>query len=256
MSVEDDSRATQVLQGEGGGVIDNAIGGNDILTANLTVGDDSSRIRQILRGEGGSMDENTVGGDDILTANLTVGDNNNISQELYGDAFVMRGNAEGGDDTLTANTILGNNSSVVPTLYGDGRFLLDNTIGGNDTLISGLGDQTMYGDAETIDPTATTGEDTFVFDVSILFGNDIIGDFEDDKDQLNFVNVMDTSANGPDFADLDAIATATDLGDDVVIEVGTNSATINGAGLLGDGVIADLAELNTLIDIQVNGVDV
>ena len=80
-----------------------------------------------------------------------------------------------------------------------------NAVGGDDTLVSGNGNEIMAGDALFIfGLNVTTGEDTFVFDVrdDFSFGNDTIVDFEDDKDELAFIDSTDLLF---DFSDLEAL---------------------------------------------------
>lgn len=263
---------SQVLLGDAGSIAGSAVvtGGSDTLHATITMGVINSlytAIGQTLYGDVTSIADNAMvtGGNDTLTGDITTStivQSKSITQELYGDASTVSGNAtlHGGNDILMGNLSTGSVGSGVisQALYGDVKSVLGTATmtGGNDTLISGLGNQIMYGDFVSAASTAhvTTGSDTFQFDVSMNFGNDVVKGFEVAKDTLKFNHVLDVNHDSViNFDDLNATATATDLGNDVKIDVGANSVLITGAGLFGDGAIADLAELNSIIQIQAWG---
>ena len=145
---------------------------------------------------GGAGDDRMRGGndDDILRAgdgnNRLSGDRGN--DELYagdgidnlsggaGDDIMVAG---GGDDRLRGG---GNNDS----LFGGA---------GDDRLDGGSGDDIIEGGAGDDDMKGGRGEDRFVFNDD-SFGNDLIRDFKDGIDVLDFSNA------GLGFEDFDAIA--------------------------------------------------
>jgi len=68
-----------------------------------------------------------------------------------------------------------------------------------------------------------SGADQFIF--SDGFGDDIIRDFEAGQDRLDFSNLSD-------FTDAaDVLASATQLGNSVIIQAGDNSVTLQGVEL-------------------------
>ena len=93
--------------------------------------------------------------------------------------------------------------------------------GGNDRLISGINatDQ-MWGDAQSLAYSATGGHDTFVFVGA--FGNDLVKDFHQDEDTLEF-----QVAGVADFSDLDITVS----GSDTVIS--TTASTTDTVTLVG-----------------------
>jgi Ca2+-binding RTX toxin-like protein len=106
------------------------------------------------------MGDNVHCGNDTLTANNS-GDSS-ISY-LYGDAIDMYGSAQGGNDVLNGG--LGENY-----LYGDAQSYAltspGSITGGTDTLNGGAGNDQLWGGPN---------DDTFVFNLGS--GNDVINDF-------------------------------------------------------------------------------
>ena len=67
-------------------------------------------------------------------------------------------------------------------LFGDAFEMHGNARAGNDVLVSGAADDSMWGDAEFIDPTVTRGDNAFVFAPGN--GHDTINDFRQGHDQM------------------------------------------------------------------------
>ena len=159
-----------------------ALGDAVLLKGRSSGGDDSVDVRgdgATAYGDAYEMNGRSRGGDDIVTgAAFPL-----VATQLFGDAQTLADFALGGNDTLFA-IVQGSGPGTM--MFGDGAELLDRTRGGNDTLVSAAnGNETMWGDAAVVAPTAHTGADTFVFLPSN--GKDTIMDFEpgNDKIELN-----------------------------------------------------------------------
>ncbi len=112
------------------------------------------------------------------------------------------------------------------------------TTGGNDIL---------YGDSDSGD-VITGGDDTFVFDTDTSFDDDTVRDAGagGTQDTLRFTGVAD--GDGDDFADLDAIATYTEVAGNVIVSIGTDSVTITG---IGTGAINSAAALDATAQVTI-----
>jgi Ca2+-binding RTX toxin-like protein len=174
------------LYGDAGQMSGRAAGGNDSLT-----GSSNAFAWNYLYGDAEVLSDRTKGGDDILFAGG--GASRNI---LYGDAFALSGFAKGGDDILYGAASVGS----VAALYGDGFILEDNATGGNDRLVSGIGNDTMWGDAAVRSGGASGGYDVFVF--APHNGTDIIADFEQGKDLIELIGYGHTPTPISRFDDL------------------------------------------------------
>lgn len=113
----------------------------------------------------------------------------------------MSGAATGGDDIIDGGA--GND-----TIFGDAEHMDVGTTAGNDTITGGTGDDDLYGDAATM--LGAGGADRFVFDVSTVFGSDVIHDPDAGGvgDTIEFIN------HGG--VDIDTRSVVTDDGVDVV----------------------------------------
>jgi len=159
-----------------------ALGDAVLLKGRSSGGDDSVDVRgdgATAYGDAYEMNGRSRGGDDIVTgAAFPL-----VATQLFGDAQTLADFALGGNDTLFA-IVQGSGPGTM--MFGDGAELLDRSRGGNDTLVSAAnGNETMWGDAAVVAPTAHTGADTFVF--LPRNGKDTIMDFElgNDKIELN-----------------------------------------------------------------------
>jgi len=157
---------------------DHAVGGNDVLTGFV-----SGRGQPVLYGDATTMNGHAVGGDDTLTAQAVSG------AVMYGDAHTLTGHARGGHDVLVGGANVSHGVSGADPyhpnnrMYGDGQELLGHAQAGNDTLVSGQGSpDLMWGDAATVGPHATTGDDLFVF--ALPNAHDQIMDFQPGKDRI------------------------------------------------------------------------
>jgi serralysin len=165
-----------------GFMLDHSHGGNDILIG----GDDSAG--NLIYGDAAELHDHSLGGDDLL-----IGGANSINY-LFGDGERMVGWAHGGNDTLIGgdsgfNQLVGDAERIVTT-EGRSSELICNVVCGNDTLISGIGNDTMYGDyrAAEAPQLVQTGQDTFVFDFDS--GHDTIFDFRQSDGDLIDVSAM------------------------------------------------------------------
>ncbi|CAN7568797.1 Ig-like domain-containing protein [Phenylobacterium sp. LjRoot225] len=151
--------------GDANSMTDYARGGDDVVTAagagKFSIG--------VAYGDAGTMSGNAVGGRDTVTAVVA-----------FGDAGSLTDNAQGGDDVVTGEDHAPYWTNL---LYGDGAELLDHARGGNDTVVgTSSADDQMWGDAATVQSTATTGADLFV--IQWNGGRDEIVDFELGKDRI------------------------------------------------------------------------
>ena len=156
-----------------------ALGDAVLLRGRASGGDDSVDVRgdsAVAYGDAYEMNGWSEGGDDIVTgAAFPL-----VATQLFGDAQTLADFAIGGNDTLLA-IVQGAGPGTI--MYGDGAELLDRSKGGDDTLVSATnGNETMWGDAAVVAPTADTGADTFVFLPSN--GQDAIMDFEQGSDKI------------------------------------------------------------------------
>jgi RTX calcium-binding nonapeptide repeat (4 copies) len=215
------------LWGDAYGLDGNAQGGNDFFAATNS----GSNSYSNLYGDAIGMGTTTQGGDDILNATNS---GNYSYAYLYGDALDMSGTSQGGDDTLTATD---SGVSSYSQLFGDAANMYDNARGGNDFLNGGVGNDTLYGDAESYfnpsSPGSITGgtdtlnggagndqlwggpnDDKLVFGVGS--GNDSINDFNQGNLAVGSTatehDLIDVHAYG--FADWNALHAA--ISDDVV----------------------------------------
>ena len=164
---------TNVLIGDAQAMADRAQGGDDTLGG--------SGLSNTLYGDAVEMSGRARGGDDVLDAPGPIGARTAASSDLFGDAYTLSDRAEGGDDTLGG--AVGFEGSTA-RLFGDGFELLDRAEGGGDRLVSrGFAEDEMWGDAFSVGPFATTGEDVFAFGPAN--GRDIIHDFEQGKDRID-----------------------------------------------------------------------
>jgi Ca2+-binding RTX toxin-like protein len=215
--------ARAFLYGEGSrnsGTINTA--GNDTLNGNS--GDD--RLYGDVFLNSGTVN---IAGDDIL--NGGAGDD-----RLYGDASQNSGIIDtAGNDTLNGG--LGNDTLVgdVDSNFGEINIAGDDIlnggagndrlfgdidanqsilgISGNDRLNGGLGDDELWGDDE-LALFARDGEDTFVYhvridDVLVNEGNDIIYDFDNDRDKIEINNGTDFDTDVSVAADINGHALIT-----------------------------------------------
>ncbi len=120
------------------------------------------------------------GGNDIVygQANGDVLYGDSGDDKLYGGAGSDILNGGIGNDDLYGGSNVGPTADSVDTLFGGT---------GNDNLYGGVGDDTLYGGK---------GADRFAYD-STAFGNDVIADFEDGTDLVEFL------FKGVAFADLE-----------------------------------------------------
>jgi len=207
LSITDDAHGgdDQISSSTGQGTA-TAVGDAVSLSGHATGGDDTVNAACVFLGgsvgigDANSMTDYARGGDDVVTA---TGAGKFSLGTAYGDAGTMSGHAVGGDDTVTGPIAFGDAHSLSDyaqggddlvtgkdqspywrnLLYGDGAELLDYASGGNDTVvgISTAADR-MWGDAATVQSTATTGADLFV--IRPDGGRDEIMDFEPGKDRI------------------------------------------------------------------------
>jgi hypothetical protein len=170
----DDTVAGTTAYGDAGALADYAQGGNDVVSGVFELshqGDDK------LYGDGATLSGHAQGGDDTVTGGTA-----------YGDARTLTDEAKGGDDLLTGGASGGFPPPIgYNQLYGDGLELLGHAQGGNDTLVAGSYANLMWGDAQTVAATATTGADLFVFQpMDDVSGHHQIMDFQPGKDRIEF----------------------------------------------------------------------
>jgi Ca2+-binding RTX toxin-like protein len=200
-----------VLYGEGGVDTLNGDAGDDVLyggsssdTLNGGTGQDTlygGGSGDVLNG--GDGDDQLLGGGS--TDLLNGGTGNDV---LYGEGGVDTLNGDAGDDVLyggsSADTLYGGTGR--DTLYGGGSGDVLNGGSGRDIIDGGNGNDIMTGGA---------GDDTYIFDDT--FGADIITDFADNADVLDFTthSVFNSLA--------DVLAVATQVGADVLINLSANN---------------------------------
>lgn len=162
---------------------DNAMGGNDRLTA----ASDGGYHRMF--GEAFSIRDNTRGGNDRLLGGDGILDGAVLTltqNYLYGDAYDIYANARAGNDRLIGGSHAWN------ALQGDSEYLSDWARGGNDVLIGGTAAyNVLYGDAASdMNGDARGGNDLLIAgdespwnllvgDAKNMWGNSICG-----KDRL------------------------------------------------------------------------
>lgn len=107
------------------------------------------------------------------------------STVMYGDAQTLSDHASGGGNTLIGSSADGLPAGAVTnTMYGDAQQMLGFAAGGGNTLVAGQGSEdTMWGSAATVSPTATLRPDTFVFHQGV--GHDMIMDFRSGVDHID-----------------------------------------------------------------------
>jgi len=185
-----------VINGNGGDDMIDGGEGNDML--NGAVGFDTIN--------GGNGDDIISGGNQNDTLNGDVG-----NDTINGDAGNDIVNGGIGDDTLTG-------AAGADILNGDdGNDNLSGASGGDD-LFGGDGNDTLNGGGGNDDLNGGTGADVFV--ANLGFRTDRIQDFEDGIDVIDFSN--NSLANS--FADV--MATATQVGANVRIDLNANNALI------------------------------
>jgi Ca2+-binding RTX toxin-like protein len=218
----------------------NGTAGNDTLrggagadTLNGLAGNDQ------LFGEGGTDTLNGGDGDDTLdggAANDTLnGGNGNDS--LIGGTSNDTLNGDAGDDTLSGgdNTDILNGGDGNDTLHGDNTAdILDGGIGddilfgdaGNDTVTGGAGNDALH--------TSGGGDDIFVFAAG--FGDDTVqAGF--DANSSGGQDLLDISALGINAGNFAASVAITDLGNDTLVEIGTESILLLGVNGVGTNTI-------------------
>lgn len=170
----------------------NGLDGNDTITGGI--GDDTLNGgdgNDLLTGGLGA--DALIGGegiDRVLYTNASVGVTINVinpalnTGEAAGDTYDSIENFSGsnGDDSITS----GNAANVLIGLGGDDVLL---GAGGNDTLFGGDDDDRLIGGTGDDNLFGQGGSDTFVFFANA--GNDIIRDFEDGVDIIQFRDMVD-----------------------------------------------------------------
>lgn len=191
-----------------------------------------------LLGDASVLDEESLGGNDTITG----GDGDDI---IAGDGFELSGDASGGDDVLSG----GNGHDIV---YGDGEEIDDFAGGGDDIITGGPGDDTLYGESEFLSVDGGAGWDTFVYDATADFGDDIIGDagVVEGTDTIQFSGI----AGG--LAELEDRSTVTDDGVDVLALVFTDDTKTVGIGSItllgiGNGTVDEWADIDAMATIDV-----
>ncbi|MCF2871245.1 hypothetical protein L0664_09240 [Octadecabacter sp. G9-8] len=164
---------------------------------------------------GGTFDDVLYGGTGSDRLNGGSGDD-----ELHGERSNDRLNGNSGDDSLYGGS--GNDKlwggSEDDVLFGGSQSDTLNGGTGEDILVGGLGNDILNGGQDA---------DTFVF--AGVTNSDIIEDFETGIDKIDF------TAYGP-VSDLDAVSIASQVGDDVVLDLGAQ-----GDITLKDTNLADLS---------------
>jgi Ca2+-binding RTX toxin-like protein len=178
-----------------------------------------------------------AGGDDFIDGGA--GDDFIVGDAFFGVEF----GAGGGDDVLVG----GAGDDII---FGDSAFLLDG-FGGDDIIVGGAGDDILFGDAPLI--TVAAGSDTFVFDTSSNFGNDVIVDvaFAEQIDTIQF-----SGAGLTTLADLNARSTFTDDGIDILAVVFTDPTKVTQVGSvliadMGTFSVASWDDVNALLPLDV-----
>ncbi len=212
------TNGANVLQGGGGDDLLSGRDGDDVLYG----GRGNDRIF-----DGAGNDLVTLGdGDDYVR----VGTGSNEFFGGDGDDYISYFDSHGGVSLdLALNTASGGlaEDDIISGFEsasgsGQGADILRGTDGVNDLRSYG-GDDILEGRGGDDILTGGSGADQFIF--SDGFGDDIIRDFEAGQDRLDFSNLSD-------FTDAaDVLASATQLGNSVVIQAGDNSVTLQGVEL-------------------------
>ena len=166
------------LYGDAFTMIDEARGGNDVLTGGVGL------INGLI-GDAQDMFDHTRGGNDVLIG----GAGSTTDNTMLGDAANMSGHARGGNDLIIGgadairnivnadgfsmtdysvggnDVVVGGDGAILNNLRGEGLFMSGHATGGNDVLIGGDGAGTtnnMIGDGRTMSDFAVGGNDTLV----------------------------------------------------------------------------------------------
>lgn len=195
------------------------VGGNDRIFGgaddDLIIGDSLLIIGEgLCECESGGLGSGGGGGNDAI-----FGDEGD--DVIVGDAFDIVGDVHGGNDTLDG-------AEGDDLIFGDSFDLIDGATGGNDTLIGGSGDDALFGDAIGIDGYSVGGDDTLIGGA----GDDtLVGD-----------GLFVTGLGGHDTFAFD---TASNFGDDTIVDAGFELDTISFSGP-GLTTVADLDARSTV----------
>lgn len=188
---------------------------------------------QLFGDTDGDLAGGVIGGNDTLLGkdgdDLLVGDAGGRLSSVDTDQI----GAFGGDDLLDGG-------AGDDTIFGDAQDRIGiGSTGGNDTVIGGPGNDTLWGDGRIFDEApGVGGADIFVFSLAEDTGEDVIKDFETDKDTLRLTDVVSTAG-----------ITVTDEDGDVTVNFGAgNEVVIEG---IGNGTINSVAALDAAINLEV-----
>jgi len=205
------------------------LNGNDTIIAsngNDTVsgggGDDllnGGRGADVINGGSGTDTASYTNTDNVVIVNLAAGTTIG-SGHGAGDTLISIENVIGGqfDDTITGNS--GNND--LNGFLGDDQL---NGAGGDDNLLGSTGDDTLNGGTGNDVMTGSGGTDTFEFDTA-AFGKDTIIGF------ANGLELLDFSASGLAFSDLNIITGAFDTVVELIADTNNNITLVGVTGTI------------------------
>ncbi len=205
--------------GFGGDAISDGITGIENVMGSLTAGDTlyGDNAANNLMGQGGDDTLHGSGGADVMDGGAGTGDTAyyfaSVGQVVVDISGVIGVGGDAAGDTFIGieNLIGSNNLSVGDVLTGNNQANFINGYGGADFINGGLGNDTLFGGVNG---------DTFRFS-NLLFGFDVIGDWEDGSDHISLSSGVAVNMAGVSLLQLNP--------NSWFVTIGTQGITVNSA---------------------------